>query len=281
MGFKFGHKALLRGVMAGCYGDALMRMTYRVRPYEKKAGSTQQLADKWVERIKKNIKSGNLIKFVYNMLLMIWQFDRLPLKRQRRKPRVGLVGEILLKYHPDANNQAALVVEQEGGEAVVPDLVDFMLYGLYDHIFNYRHMQGSWKASALSYISIWFLELFRFPQRFGFWLSRRFDPPVVFKNLRKKIRGIASLGHQTGEGWLLTAEIVELLEAGVHNVLCMQPFGCLPNHIVGKGFIKEIKKRFPSANIIAVDYDPGASETNQINRIKLMMSISKDNASAK
>ncbi len=278
-GFTLGRKVLLRGVMAGCYGDALMRMTYRVRPYEKVAGSTQALADKWAARIQKNITSGNLFKFAYNMLHMIWEFDHLPLKRQKRKPRVGLVGEILLKYHPDANNQAALVIEQEGGEAVVPDLVDFMLYGFYDHIFNYRHMQGSWKASMVSYVSIWLLELMRFPQRAGFWLSRRFDPPVVFKNLRKKIRGIASLGHQTGEGWLLTAEIVELLEAGVRNVLCMQPFGCLPNHIVGKGFIKEIKKRFPSANIIAVDYDPGASETNQINRIKLMMSVSKQEGS--
>ena len=110
---------------------------------------------------------------------------------------------------------------------------------------------------------------------------KRFEPPVFFKNLRKKIRGLLSLGHQTGEGWLLTAEIVELLEAGVDNVLCMQPFGCLPNHITGKGFIKEIKKRFPKANIIAVDYDPGASETNQINRIKLMMSISRQKQKGK
>lgn len=274
-GFSLGHKVLLRTLMSGCYGDALMRMIHRVRPYEKIPGSTQALMDKWVARIVKNIKSGNLLKFAWNMLAMIKEFDKLPLKRQKRKPRVGLVGEILLKYHPDANNQAAQVIEQEGGEAVVPDLIDFLLYGCYDHIFNYRHMQGSWKASALSYISIWCLELLRFPQRAGFYFSKRFDPPVVFKNLRRKIRGIASLGHQTGEGWLLTAEIVELLEAGVRNVLCMQPFGCLPNHIVGKGFIKEIKKRFPTANIIAVDYDPGASETNQINRIKLMMSISK------
>ena len=274
-GFIPGRKILLRMIMAGCYGDALMRMTHRVSPYEKVKGSTQKLVDKWVEIIKKNLQSGNVITFNLNMLRMIREFDKLPLRDIKRKPRVGLVGEILLKYHPDANNQAARIIEEEGGEAVIPDLMDFMLYGFYDHIYNYKYLQGSWKAYAVSLSSIAALELCRGTMRLGLKLSKRFEPPVFFKNLRKKIRGLLSLGHQTGEGWLLTAEIVELLEAGVDNVLCMQPFGCLPNHITGKGFIKEIKKRFPKANIIAVDYDPGASETNQINRIKLMMSISK------
>ena len=274
-GFAPGRKVLLRSIMAGCYGDALMRMVNRVSPYEKKKGSTQRLLVKWVKIIKENLKSGNMITFNINMFRMIREFDRLPLKDVERKPRVGLVGEILLKYHPDANNQAARVIEQEGGEAVVPDLMDFMLYGFYDHIFNYKYLQGAWKDYAVSIISIAFLELCRGAMRLGFACSKRFEPPLFFKNLRKKTRGLLSLGHQTGEGWLLTAEIIELLESGVNNVLCMQPFGCLPNHITGKGFIKEIKKRFPKANIMAVDYDPGASETNQINRIKLMMSISK------
>ena len=218
--------------------------------------------------------------FDVNMFRMIKEFDKLPLKNIKRKPRVGLVGEILLKYHPDANNQAARLIEQEGGEAVIPDMMDFMLYGFYDHIFNYKYLQGSRKAYLVSLLSIGFLEFCRGSMRLAFAWSKRFEPPIFFKNLRKKIRGLVSLGHQTGEGWLLTAEIVELLEAGVNNVLCMQPFGCLPNHITGKGFIKEIKKRFPKANIIAVDYDPGASETNQVNRIKLMMSISKQEEKA-
>ena len=280
-GFAPGRKVLLRSIMAGCYGDALMRMINRVTPYEKKPGSTLKLTAKWVKIIKKNLKDGDIIKFNVNMFRMIRAFDKLPLKDMPRKPRVGLVGEILLKYHPDANNQAARIIEQEGGEAVVPDLMDFMLYGFYDHVFNYKYLQGSWKACAVSLFSIAFLEFCRGSMRLGFALSRRFEPPVFFKNLRKKIRGLISLGHQTGEGWLLTAEIIELLEAGVNNVLCMQPFGCLPNHITGKGFIKEIKKKFPEANIMAVDYDPGASETNQINRIKLMMSISKEQAKSK
>ena len=275
LGFSPGRKAMMRAIMAGCYGDALMRMRNRVAPYEKVKGSTQALADKWVEIIKKNLVDGNIFKFNVNMLKMIKEFDTLPLKDIPRKPRIGLVGEILLKYHPDANNQAVKVVEQEGGEAVVPDFMDFMLYGFYDHIFNYHHLSGSWKTSALSAVSIAFLEMCRWSMRFGFKRSKRFDPPIFFRSLRKKTKGLISLGHQTGEGWLLTAEIIELLDSGVNNVLCMQPFGCLPNHITGKGFIKEIKNRFPQANIIAVDYDPGASETNQINRIKLMMSVAK------
>jgi len=277
-GFMPGRKVLLRFIMAGCYGDALMRLSHRVFPYEKEPGSTKKLAEKWVAKIKKNLKSGNVLTFDINMLRMIREFDKLPLKKIKRKPRVGLVGEILLKYHPDANNEAARVIEREGGEAVIPDMMDFMLYGFYDHIYNYKHLQGSWRAYAVSKASIAFLEFCRTSMRLGFALSKRFKPPLFFKSLRKKTRGLVSLGHQTGEGWLLTAEIVELLESGVNNVLCMQPFGCLPNHITGKGFIKEIKKRFPKANIIAVDYDPGASETNQINRIKLMMSLAKQDA---
>jgi len=274
-GFSLGRKVLLRGIMSGCYGDALMRMTYRMRPYEKDPGSTQALADQWVARILKNIRSGNVFKFAWNMFHMIHQFDKLPLKHQKRKPRVGLVGEILLKYHPDANNHVVQVIEQEGGEAVVGDIIDFVAYMFYDHIFNWRHVQGSKRATLISYISLYMLELIRLPQRIGFYFSKHFDPPLTFKKMRKRVRGIVSLGHQTGEGWLLPAEMVELLHSGARNILCVQPFGCMPNHIVGKGFIKEIKKHYPSANIIAVDYDPGASETNQINRIKLMMSIAK------
>jgi predicted nucleotide-binding protein (sugar kinase/HSP70/actin superfamily) len=181
----------------------------------------------------------------------------------------------LLKYHPDANNQAAEIVEQEGGEAVVPDLMDFVLYSFYDSVFNYRHLSGTWKAYATGLLSIAFLEYCRMGMRLALGLSRRFHAPLRFSDLRKKAKGLISLGHQTGEGWLLAAEMVELLESEVPNILCMQPFGCLPNHITGKGLLKELKHRFPDANIAAVDYDPGASEANQINRIKLMMSLAK------
>ncbi|MDR2801274.1 MAG: acyl-CoA dehydratase activase-related protein, partial [Desulfovibrio sp.] len=274
-GFKLTGALLRKVIMAGFYGDALLRMLYRIRPYELVPGSTQELVDYWTERGREVIAQGNPLRFELTMFKMVRAFDRFPIRGGKRKPRVGLVGEILLKYHPDANNRAAEIVEQEGGEAVVPDLMDFVLYTFYDNVFNYRHLSGTWKAYAAGLVSIAFLEWCRMGMRLALGLSRRFHAPLRFSALRGKAKGLISLGHQTGEGWLLAAEMVELLESEVPNILCMQPFGCLPNHITGKGLLKELKHRFPNANIAAVDYDPGASESNQINRIKLMMSLAK------
>jgi predicted nucleotide-binding protein (sugar kinase/HSP70/actin superfamily) len=274
-GFVFSGKMLFRTLMAGYYGDTLMRLLHRVRPYELEEGSADRLAGHWAEKGKQAIAAGGIFRFDKTLLDMIRDFDRMPLSTEERRPRVGLVGEILLKYHPDANNQAARVVEEEGGEAIVSDLMDFVLYCMYDDIFNYKYLSGKWKHYIMGRISIAALELTRSVMRFGLLTSRRFSPPVRFSQLRRKVKGLISLGHQTGEGWLLAAEMVKLLESGVSNILCMQPFGCLPNHITGKGLLKELKQRFPAANIIAVDYDPGASEVNQINRIKLMMSVAK------
>ena len=274
-GFKLTGRLLRKTIMAGFYGDALMRMLHRVTPYEAVPGSARALADEWADKGREVIGKGNPLLFELAMFGMVRAFDKFPLRTETRKPRVGLVGEILLKYHPDANNRAAEVVEQEGGEAVVPDLMDFVLYSFYDSVFNYRHLAGPWKAYATGLVSIAFLEYCRTGMRLALGLSKRFHAPLRFSQLRKKAKGLISLGHQTGEGWLLAAEMVELLESGVPNILCMQPFGCLPNHITGKGLMKELKHRFPDANIAAVDYDPGASESNQINRIKLMMSVAK------
>ena len=266
---------LRRLIMAGYYGDMLMRLLHRTTPYEREAGSAARLADAWAERCKQNLVTANIPRFHLNMHAMTRDFDTLPLVTEERKPRVGLVGEILLKYHPDANNQAAQVVEREGGEAVVPDLMDFMLYSAYDSVFNYRYLSGPWREYLSGITTIMVLEYCRWSMRRALKRSKRFTAPLRFRELRKKAKGLVSLGHQTGEGWLLAAEMVELLESGVSNILCMQPFGCLPNHITGKGLLKELKRRFPEANIAAVDYDPGASEVNQINRIKLMMSVAK------
>ncbi|MDR2819643.1 MAG: 2-hydroxyacyl-CoA dehydratase [Desulfovibrio sp.] len=273
--FRLSGKMMLRFIMAGQFGDALMRMLHRVTPYESEKGSAARLAEKWAEKAKKCIFSANVISFDLTMLAMIKAFDNLSLRTEERRPRVGLVGEILLKYHPDANNRAAEIVESEGGEAVVTDLMDFALYCFYDHIFNYQHLAGSWRGYFSGLMGIFTLEFTRWAMRMGFRRSKRFTPPVRFSELRKKTKNLISLGHQTGEGWLLVAEMVKLLESGVSNILCMQPFGCLPNHITGKGLLKELKLRYPESNIIALDYDPGASEVNQINRIKLMMSMAK------
>ena len=270
-GIRLTRRIFKRMIMTGHYGDALMRMVHRLRPYEREPGMVEALARHWSEKARENIATGGVLRFQRNMLAMIREFDRLPLTSEKRRPRVGLVGEILLKYHPDANNNAASVIEEEGGEVVVTDLMDFMLYNFYDHVFNYRHLAGSPRDARVAMAGIAFLEFTRLCMRFGFSRSRRFSTPARFRELRARTRNLISLGHQTGEGWLLGAEMVRMLESGVSGILCMQPFGCLPNHIVGKGLIGELKRRYPKAAITALDYDPGASEVNQINRIKLMM----------
>ncbi|SBW10309.1 BadF/BadG/BcrA/BcrD ATPase family protein [uncultured delta proteobacterium] len=275
-GFEFTGSMLRKAIMAAYYGDALMRLLHRVRPYEAEEGSANALAAEWTEKGKEALKKGGVINFDKTLWAMIRAFDKLPLvAEEKRKPRVGLVGEIMLKYHPDANNEAAKIVEQEGGEAVVPDIMDFVLYCLYDRVFAYKQLAGRWRPYIIGLLSIMTLEFCRLTMRIGLGLSKRFTAPSSFRTLRKKTKGLISMGHQTGEGWLLTAEMVKMLEADVPNILCMQPFGCLPNHITAKGWLKELKNRFPEANIMAVDYDPGASEVNQINRIKLMMSTAK------
>lgn len=279
-GFRVSGKMLRRFIMAGHYGDAMMRMLHRLRPYEAEPGSTERLVERWIEKAKVNLAGGNVLRFEWNMVAMIREFDKLPLKAEKRRPRVGLVGEILLKYHPEANNNAVLVVEKEGGEAVSTDLVDFVLYSMYDHIFNYKVLSGSKKAYLGALLAIAFLEFTRLSMRLGFGMSKRFTPPSRFRVLLNKARRFISLGHQTGEGWLLTAEMVKMLDSGVTTILCMQPFGCLPNHITGKGLLRELKQHYSEANIVAIDYDAGASETNQVNRIKLMMSVAKQQQNA-
>lgn len=274
-GFKVNF-ALMRKLMLAClFGDVLMRMLYRVRPYEKVPGSANALVEKWSKILDPILATGSFRK-AYKMLTpFIHDFDTLELLDIPRKPRVGLVGEILIKFHPDANNSAVSVVEGEGGEAVMPDLLDFFLYSLHDPVYKAVHLGASKKDAIVSRLITYFILTTRLPIRRALKKSTRFSAPLPFRKLRKKVSGIISLGHQTGEGWLLTAEMIELIEQGAPNILCMQPFGCLPNHITGKGMLKKIKELHPEANIVAVDYDPGASEVNQINRIKLMMAMAK------
>ena len=274
-GFRITGRMLLRGVQALLCGDTLMRLLYRTRPYESRKGSAEALAEHWAAILDTDIREGALRRTYRHLGEVVKAFDALPLKDEPRRPRVGLVGEILLKYHPDANNNAVKVVEAEGGEAVMPDFTDFILYGLYDEVYRWQHHNGSMGRATVSNLLLRTLLTLRLPLRYVLARSRRFSPPLPFRKLREQVNGVVSLGQQTGEGWLLTAEMMELLHGRIRNILCMQPFGCLPNHITGKGVIKELKRRFPEANIAAVDYDPGASEVNQINRIKLMMAVAR------
>ena len=188
---------------------------------------------------------------------------------------MGIVGEILVKYMPLANNHLVELLEKEGAEAVVPDLMDFMNYCLYNTLYKREYLGASWASAAASKAGLKIIETVRRPAVEALKNSRRFEPSMPIDEIGQLAAPLLSLGNQYGEGWFLAGEMVELLKTGVPNIVCIQPFACLPNHVVGKGVIKQLKKSYPQANIAAVDYDPGASEVNQLNRIKLMLSAAK------
>ena len=275
-GFSFTPGLLNKAVQAIVYGDVFMRTVYHTRPYEVKPGSVNKLHKQWAAKCKRDIAKGNFYTFQKNIRGIIRDFDRIPLK-DIKKPRVGIVGEILVKFLPDANNHLVELLEREGAEAVVPDLLDFFMYSFYNSNFKYRYLGKSKKSAIISNSAIWIVERYRQTLRKELAKSNRFEPPAYIKDLAEYAKPFVSIGNQTGEGWFLTGEMVELIHSGAPNIVCTQPFACLPNHVVGKGVIKEIRQAFPDANIVAIDYDPGASEVNQINRIKLMLSAAEKN----
>ena len=275
-GFSFTPGLLNKAVQAIVYGDVFMRTVYHTRPYEVKPGSVNKLHRQWDAKCKRDIAKGNFYTFQKNIRGIIRDFDRIPLKNIK-KPRVGIVGEILVKFLPDANNHLVELLEREGAEAVVPDLLDFFMYSFYNSNFKYRYLGKSKKSAIVSNSAIWVVERYRQTLRKELAKSNRFEPPAYIKDLAEYAKPFVSIGNQTGEGWFLTGEMVELIHSGAPNIVCTQPFACLPNHVVGKGVIKEIRQAFPDANIVAIDYDPGASEVNQINRIKLMLSAAEKN----
>lgn len=271
-GFKITAGLVNKSMMALLYGDLFMRVLYRVRPYEKIAGSSNLLYRTWIEKCKKNIADGNHKKFKENIYSIVRDFDNLEINSVR-KPRVGVVGEILVKFHPTANNNIVDILENEGVEVVVPDLMDFFLYCAYDAEFKYKYLSGSYFNKIIKNEVIKFIEYFRRHMKAALKNSQRFSTTSDIRKLAEDASKILSIGNQTGEGWFLTAEMIELIKSGTKNVVCMQPFACLPNHVTGKGMIKELKRMYPGSNIAAIDYDPGASEVNQLNRIKLMLSV--------
>ncbi len=281
-GFKITPKMLLQAVYALAYGDLLMMALYRTRPYEVEPGSANRLFDHWMATCKGQLARGlKRREFKDTVRRIVEDFDTLPLAGEGTKPRVGVVGEILVKFHPTANNQIVDVIEREGCEAVVPGLVEFFLFGIAGGIFQKDPLGRSAKGALGSRIALWVIEKFRAPVTNALKASSRFEPPADIYELAEYASEILSLCNSMGEGWLLTAEMVELIKTGAPNVVCTQPFACLPNHVVGKAVIKELRRRYPDSNIVAVDYDPGASEVNQLNRIKLMISVAKANLADK
>lgn len=275
-GFKYEPRLIHRALQALVYGDLFMRVLYRTRPYEKVKGSANALYEKWNEKVKRDVVKADRKTYCENIRGILRDFEELELNRMV-KPRVGVVGEILVKFHPTANNDLVNLLEREGAEAVVPDLLTFALYCCYNMVQKEKYLGGSRKARIIGNLVAKVIEHYQKPMMDALEGSRRFDKPEDIKSLGAYAEKIVSLCNQTGEGWFLTAEMIELIHAGVPNIVCTQPFGCLPNHVVGKGVIKELRKQYPLSNIVAIDYDPGASEVNQLNRIKLMLASANKN----
>jgi predicted CoA-substrate-specific enzyme activase len=276
-GLKFNYDMIKKALQALIYGDVLMRCLYRVRPYELVPGSANALYKKWNDKLSNDIKHATWHSFNKNIKAIIREFDTFPIDENLKKPRVGVVGEILVKYAPAANNYLVDLLEAEGAEAVVPDLIDFFMYSCYDAKYKADYLGKSKKSGKINMMVIRIIDLCRKTARKEFEASKRFTPMADIEELAEMATPIVSVGNMTGEGWFLTGEMLELIKNGTPNIVCCQPFACLPNHIVGKGVIKELRLRYPESNIVAIDYDPGASEVNQLNRIKLMLSTAGKN----
>ncbi len=277
-GFKLTAPFAVRAAYALVLGDIFLKCVYRMRPYEKEPGITNAIHAKWRKEACEFLTAGYPSRRRFKKLCrnIIADFDSIEIL-DIKKPRVGIVGEILVKFMPAANNNLVELLELEGAEAIVPDLLDFLFYSFYNLNFKVEKLGFKKFAATKANFGITMLKWLRKPASDAFRASKHFLPPTEIEEIAKMASTVVSQGNQTGEGWFLTGEMLELIHTGVNNIVCAQPFACLPNHIVGKGVIKELRKIHPQSNIVAIDYDPGASEVNQLNRIKLMLSTAYKN----
>ena len=278
--FELSRDCLMDAIKAAVYGDLLMNVSNRMRPYELRRGETDKLFDNWLTVAKADLVSGNYLSYRQNIKEIVRQFDAIPIS-DVTKPKVGIVGEILVKYHPVANNHLEKVLHEEGAEVVMPDFVDFFLYIAHDSIVKREILGGSRKDSIFAEIFIQFIEFFRRPMKNALLKSKHFRAPYSIKETARLASQFVSTGNMNGEGWFLTGEMVKLIEEGVENVVCLQPFACLPNHLTGKGVMHALRQHFERANIVAIDCEAGSSEVNQLNRLKLMLTIAKKILDAK
>ena len=279
-GFKITPKLVEKLLKVVVYGDLLQKMLTKNRAYEVHKGETQKLYDTWMEKCKKLLEHSSMAEFKQSIYDMVEDFEKIKLDTSVEKPKVGIVGEVLIKYHPFGNNFVADKLEQEGAEVVLPDFMGFVKFMATHKItFNTLIKTDKFKAKIFK-LAIKLIDILEKDERIALANSKKgYLQPCDIWELETKVKDILSIGNQTGEGWFLTAEMIEYIEHGIPNIVCVQPFACLPNHVVGKGVIKTIRDQFPYANIAAIDYDPGASEANQTNRIKLLMAVAKDNLS--
>ena len=279
-GFKLTPALLKQAVYSVLFGDVIMQMLYRCRPYEAEPGAANALYEEYMARARELAPKFNRRNYTKLCRDAIHAFDTMPLVGEGTKPRVGVVGEILVKFHPTANNHVVDVIEKEGCEAVVPGLLDFFLYSMSNAELQKDELGSSKTTRAAMGAAIKLVDWMRTPVEELLEASERFEAPERISVMAEKATHVLSLCNNMGEGWLLTAEMLDLIDHGAPNIICTQPFACLPNHVVGKAVIKELRRQHPESNIVAVDYDPGASEVNQLNRIKLMISVAKENLRA-
>ena len=281
-GFKLTPKLLEKLFRAVIIGDLLQKVLHKNRAYEVHKGETDNLYNMWMEKSKKIIADGNSKEFKQSIYDIVADFEKIELDTSVEKPRVGIVGEVLIKYHPFGNNFVADLLEKEGAEVVLPDFMGFIKF-MATHKITFNTLLNTNKTSAkISKIAINLIGILEKDLKNALSNSKKnYLMPCNIWHLENQVKDILSIGNQTGEGWFLTAEMIEYIENDIPNIVCVQPFACLPNHVVGKGVIKTIRSKYPFANISPVDYDPGASETNQTNRIKLLMTVAKDNLKLK
>jgi predicted nucleotide-binding protein (sugar kinase/HSP70/actin superfamily) len=281
-GFKLTPKLLDKLIKAVILGDLLQKMLHKNRAYEVHKGEADKLFETWMEKSKKLVTNCTNKEFKKAIYDIVDDFEKIELDTSVEKPKVGIVGEVLIKYHPYGNNYVADLLEKEGAEVVLPDFMGFVKF-MATHRITFNTLLNSNKMSAtISKIALNLVNLMEKDTKIALEKSKKnYLPTCDIFHLEEQVKDILSIGNQTGEGWFLTAEMVEYIENDIPNIVCVQPFACLPNHVVGKGVIKTIRSKYPYANITPVDYDPGASETNQANRIKLLMTVAKDNLKLK
>ena len=277
-GFKLTPKLLEKLFRAVIIGDLLQKVLHKNRAYEINKGETDKLYNEWLEKSKKIVAEADSKTFKQTIYDIVNDFEKIELDTSVKKPRVGIVGEVLIKYHPFGNNFVADLLEKEGAEVVLPDFMGFIKF-MATHKITFNRLLNTNKTSAkISKLAIGLIDILEKDLKIALLNSKKdYLMPCNIWHLEDKVKDILSIGNQTGEGWFLTAEMIEYIENDIPNIVCVQPFACLPNHVVGKGVIKTIRSKYPFANISPVDYDPGASETNQTNRIKLLMTVAKDN----
>ena len=277
-GFKLTPKMIERMIKCVIYADLLQKMLTKNRAYEMNKGETQKLYEEWMTKCKKYVQHSSNKEFKQSIYDIVNDFEKIELDLSFKKPKVGIVGEVLIKYHPFGNNFVADMLEKEGAEVILPDFMGFVKF-MATHKITFNNLLNINKTSSkISKIAIKLIDILEKDVKLALASSKKgYLQPCDIWHLEDKVKDVLSIGNQTGEGWFLTAEMIEYMEHDIPNIICVQPFACLPNHVVGKGVIKTIRQKYPDANISPVDYDPGASETNQANRIKLLMTVAKDN----